>query len=244
MSGDSIRALTEIPDTLERHGVTTPKDVTKAVEKHATVIANINAIAAGTDPATAHESAARALADGIGTAEQVTTAAAAQMVAAKSPQSPYRLILSRARDLAASDLLQVFASHGDEWIASILRSPIDNAVKTLISETEYAPTFDAFMAPNAADHLIANPRVSDAWSTLRDLYAVARTLRRYRITAGSRRDDWYEWAGDGEYNTKRGGEHLQASVRDNMRADNLTWFLMAVQHGMTPTLLAESEIQG
>lgn len=242
MGGDSIRALTEIPDILTPHGVTVPKDVTTAIDKHAAVIANITSIANGTDPATAHENAARALADGTGTAEQVTTAAAAQMVAAKDPQSPYRKILNRGRDMAAADLQTAFATHGDAWVTKILRPVIDKAVKVIAEETQYAPTYDAFMDPTAAENWTANPRVSEAWSTLRDLYSVARTLRRYKITpATERRDDWFEWTGDGEYNTKRGGDHLQASVRYSMRDGNLTWFLMAMQYGMTPTLLTETE---
>lgn len=243
MGGDSVRALTGIPDVLAQHGINVPKDVTVAVDKHNTVIENITTISSGTDPDTAYEAAARALADGTGTAEQVTIAAAAQMVAAKSPQSPYRMILNRGRDLAAADLQTAFATHGDDWITSILRPAIDKAVKVIAEETEYAPLYDAFTDPRAADNFTANPRVSEAWSTLRDLYAVARTLRRYRITpATQRQDDRFEWTGDGEYNTKRGGEHLQASVRDNMRDGNLTWFLMAMQYGMTPTLLTETEI--
>lgn len=242
MGGDSVRALTEIPDILALHGVTVPKDVAAAVEKHAAVIENIKAIAAGTDPATAHETAARALADGAGTVGQVTAAAAAQMVTVNNPQSPYRMILKRGQDLAAADLQTAFAAHGDDWITSILRPVIDKAVKVIAEETQYAPLYDAFMYPTAADHWTANPRVTEAWSTIRDLYQVARTLRRYSITpATQRQDDWFEWAGDGEYNTKRGGEHLQASVRDNMRDGNLTWFLMAMQYGMTPTLLTETE---
>lgn len=245
MDGDSVRALTSIPDVLALHGITVPKDVIAAVDKHNTVIANIASIAAGTDPDTAHKTAARALADGTGTSEQVTTAAAAQMVAAKNPRSPYRMILNRGRDLAAADLQTAFATHGDAWITSILRPAIDKAVKVIAEETQYAPLYDAFMNPTAADNWTANPRVSDAWSTLRDLYPVARTLRRYRITPSTQRqDDLFEWKGDGEYNTKRGGEHLQSSVRDNMRDRNLTWFLMAMQYGMTPTLLTESEIKG
>lgn len=241
MGGDSVRALTMIPAILAEHGVTVPKDVTAAVDKHAAVIENIEAITAGTDPTTAHETAARALADGTGTAEQVTTAAAAQMVAAKSPQSPYRMILNRGRDLAAANLQTAFATHGDDWITT-MRPVIDKAVKAVAEETQFAPLYDAFMDPRAADNWTANPRVTEAWSTLRDLYQVARTLRQYRIAPSTqRRDDWFEWTGDGEYNTKRGGEHLQASVRDNMRDGNLTWFLMAMQYGMTPTLLTENE---
>lgn len=243
MGGDSVRALTDIPEMLSLHNVTIPKDVIAAIEKHATVLDHIKSIENGTDPGTAHDSAARAVADGMGTAEQVTTAAAAQMVAARSPQSPYRLILSKARDYAATDLQKAFAAHGDDWITKILRPAIDKAVTVITKETQYAPAYDAFTDPAAANHWTTNPRVSEAWTKLRDLYSVARTLRRYRITSATQRsDDLFEWTGEGEYNTKRGGEHLQASVRDNMRDGNLTWFLMAMQSGMTPTLLTEAEL--
>lgn len=241
MDGDSVRVLTQIPDILAEHGIRVPKGVVAAVEKHTGVIENIKAIDAGTDPATAHVNAARALADGTGTVEQVTTAAASQLVAANNPQSPYRMILKRGRDLAAADLQTAFATLGDDWI-NILRPVIEKAAKVIVEETQYSPLYDAFMYPTAADHWSANPRVSEAWSTIRDLYQVARTLRRYKITpATERRDDWFEWTGDGEYNTEKAGDHLQASVRDNLRDGNLTWFLMAMQYGMTPTLLTESE---
>lgn len=241
MDGDSIRVLTEIPDILAEHGIRAPKDVTTAVEKHAAVIENIKNIDTGTDPATAHTTAARALADGTGTVEQVTTAAAAQIVAANNPQSPYRMILKRARDMAAADLQTAFATLGDDWI-TMMRPVIEKAAKVIVEETQYAPLYDAFMYPKAADHWSANPRVSEAWSTIRDLYKVARTLRRYKITpATERRDDWFEWTGDGEYNATKAGDYFQGSVRDNLHDGNLTWFLMAMQYGMTPTLLTDAE---
>ena len=242
INGSSIRALTSIPDTLTAHGITPPTDIITATTRHAKIIAHITAITAATDVDGAHETAARALADGTGTLEQLTAAAATRMVAAKDPNSPYRKILSRARDLAAKDLRDAYAAHGDKWITDILRPGIDKAAATIAAGTQYAPTFDAFRDATAADHLTTNPAVADAWATLRALYGVARVLRQYRVTPGTdRRDDWFEWSGNPDYTTQKAGETLTASIRDNLRDGNLTWYLTATQHGMTPTLLTDTE---
>lgn len=243
IDGDSIRALTTIPDIITEHGMKVPAGVTEATQRHAEIIGHIATIVESVDSGSAYDAAARSLADGSGTVEQLTTAVASRLIAVKDPQSPYRAILKRARHFAAQDLQRAYAEHGDKWITNVLRPAIHDAVSILTIETEYAPRYDAFMDPRAADNWTANRKVAEAWATIRTAYSVARTLRKYRVTPGTeRRDDVYEWAGDGEYNTVKGGDHLTYGIRDNFRDDSLTWFLMALQNGMTPTLLTDKEV--
>ncbi|MEW2010760.1 hypothetical protein AB0300_14920 [Microbacterium sp. NPDC078814] len=242
IDGDSIRALTEIPRILSENGVKVPKDVLEATARHAEIVAKIKVIGEGTDSDSAQQSAARALADGTATPEQVTLAAAAQSIAQRDPSSPYQKILNQGRDMAAQDLKTVLAEHGEKWITGIIRPALKTAITTLSTETAHAPEYDAFRDPNAAEHWLSNPRVVEAWEAITGLYEVARRLRRYRIVpAAQRRNDWFEWAGDGEYHERRGGDHLIASLRENMRPDNLTWFLMGMQYGMQPTIHTDAE---
>lgn len=242
IDGHSIRALTDIPGILTEHNIKIPKGVQEATDRHEQIVASIKDMAAGVDANTAHETAARSLADGTATPEQITVAAASRMIAQRDPGSPYQQILNRGRDLAAQDLKTAYAQHGNDWITKILKPALEKATAVLINETQHSPAYDAFRDPRAAEHWLRNPRVEQAWDTITAIYDVARKLRRYgAIPATDRRDDWFEWSGEGEYTTRRGGDHLVASVRDTMQPNNITWWLMAVQYGMTPTLLTDEE---
>lgn len=243
IDGDSVGALTTIPTTLAKHGITTPPKVAAAIEKHAEILEHITSISDAADTGSADETVARALANGEGTPEQLTLVAASRMIAVKTPNSPYRMIIKRARHLAATDLQRAYAEHGNAWITKTLRPALHAAVSQLKDATAYSPKYDAFLDPRAADHTLTNPAVHTAWATIRDIYQVARTLRRYRvIPAPEACDDLYEWSGNGNHTWKKAGDELTASIRDNLRADNLTWFLMAIQHGMEPTLLTADEL--
>lgn len=243
IDGHSIRALTNIPDTLTEQGITYPAGVDTALQRHQATNQHIDDVQAQVNVDQAHTAAARALADGKGDAAQLTAAAATQIINSNDPSSPLRQIINRARDLAANDLQTAYAEHGDAWITKHLRPALGKAVDDLTAETQWLTRLDPFIEPNAADHLTRNPRVDDAWRTIRTIYDTARTLRRYRVipATGDRRADLYEWTGDGEYHEQRGGDALVASIRDNMRDNSLTWFIAAMQHGMTPVLLTDAE---
>ncbi|MEI3866634.1 hypothetical protein V6S02_05995 [Microbacterium sp. CCNWLW134] len=243
IDGGNVRALTETADILNSHGIRVPDDVTEALTRHKQVIDHIASVIAETDADMAGVEAARALADGEGTAQQLLTAAAATSLTGRNPQTAYRKIIDRAKSLAAHDLRQVFATHGDQWVTKILRPRITKAVNVIVEATQYAPQYDAFREPNAADNWLSNPAVNEAWTTLRDLYRVARKLRQFKVIPSTfQRDDTYEWTGTAvEYTTQKAGDTLTASVRDNIRDGNLTWFLMGIQYGLTPTLLTEKE---
>ncbi|MBD8013175.1 hypothetical protein H9633_12855 [Microbacterium sp. Re1] len=245
IDGSSIRALAGIPDTLKEQGISIPKGITEAQQRHAHILEHIAATAAAVNVEDAHTAAARALAGGEGNAAQLTAAAATQIVNSKDPSAPLSKILNRARDLAAHDLQAAYAEPGDTWITKHLRPALEKAIATFTTEAEYAAPIDPFMDPTAADYLTRNPRVDDAWRTIRTIYETTRTLRRYRcIPTTTRSADAYEWEGDGEHHEHRGGQHLIASIRDNLRDNNITWFVAALQHGMTPVLLTEQEVAG
>lgn len=240
LDGGSIGVLTTIPPTLATHGVKMPVKITKAIDHHAAIVQGIRDMASSLE-STAHENAATALANGTATLEQVTAAAAAQIIADTAHGSPAARIFNNARTKAASALVTAFKEVGEGWI-TVLKPAIDKAAATIIEHTQYAPEYDAFRDRTAADHWTSNPAIADAWATLKDLYDITRTLRRVgAIPNATGRDDWYEWAGDGTHYEQRAGDRLQASVRENLVDKNLTWFLMAVQHGMTPTLLTPDE---
>ena len=246
IDGSSIRALTSIPGALTEQGITYPAGVDKALQRHQATNQHIDDVQAQVNVDQAHMTAARALADGKGDAAQLTAAAATQIINSKDPSSPLRQIINRARDLAANDLQTAHAEHGDTWITKHLRPALERAIEALTAETQWLAPFNPFMEPNAADHLTRNPRVDEAWRTIRTVYETARTLRRYRIipATGDRRADLYEWSGDAQHHEQRGGDTLVASIRDNMTDNNLTWFITAMQGGMAPVLLTEHEVTG
>lgn len=223
--------LRRLGENLTAAGVKLPADVAKANTVAGDRLAHIAQVRADTASGEASKTAARNLADGKGNALEVIAAASAAANAAQgNPTGPAATILNNAQTLVARELHTVWKDHGDDWITKTLRPVVDKYVTTITSaDSGLVPMDHPTRTPTAADHLLYDPTVAEAWGNLKQIHTVADNLRALRIIPSSlHRRDLYEYTGD-------------PGARDEAKP-TITWFIHLNRNDHGPGIYTEAEI--
>ncbi|MGJ9372256.1 hypothetical protein [Nesterenkonia sp. CF4.4] len=214
---------------LEDIGVTIPKATREKLSELEERRRDITAKRQESNPESAAQQAAQALADGTGTISDVFNGAAAKTILGAGHGSAVAQIFEKAMAINSRQIHKELAALGDTWVTKILRPEVNKRVAFILKAFNSTMELDPKLNPTQADYLLHHNGVPEAWGDLRALHDSAGHFRAYRVIPSTdRRSDDYEFTGP--FPSKRG-----------MMAPTLTWFLWAEQQGMKAGIYTEAE---
>lgn len=226
--------LEKIASNLTAAGCTLPPVVLEALEEASARNKHIDDVEADLhDTSGAESKAARNLANGEGTADDVRSVLLIKQLTTVDLEKVYQddqLIFNKSRGIIRSRLLKAFRAPGDDWITEVMRPVVTPLVEKLRNAD--VPTFPVDLKANlhALEPIAAQGDVAEAWDQLTGIYTAAEKLRLLNaIPSTLHRQDLYEFADMPE-------------VREARTHTYTTWTLYA-RRGHQPGIYTETEVQ-